>query len=79
MRLTIIIGLAAWAIGAALSTAPASAQYWGYNGNGGVVALPSPYRQSHPGRPHYRNSIPPGAYNRDLPPGGATPGNFSPQ
>jgi hypothetical protein len=79
MRLTITIGFATLAIGAALSPVPASAQYWGYNGNGGVIALPAPHHRTHHGRLYNRNSVSPGAYNRDLPPGGATPGNFSPQ
>ena len=69
MRLTIVIGLAALAIGgAALIPVPAVAQYWGYNQNGGVVALPYHYR-------HHRRHFYPSSrtYNRDLPPGGAVP------
>jgi hypothetical protein len=79
MRVTIIIGLTALAIGAALSPRAASAQYWGYNRNGGVVALPGPHHRTYHGRLYNRGSVSSGAYNRGLPPGGATPGNFSPQ
>jgi hypothetical protein len=75
MRLT-IIGLTALAIGSALAPLPAFAQYYGYNGNGGVVALP----HHHHGRLYnYHRNVPARAYNRGLPPGGATPGDIAPQ
>jgi hypothetical protein len=69
MRLTIMIGVAALAVGGtALLPTTALAQYWGYNQNGGVVALPHHFR--HHGRHFYPASR---SYNRDLPPGGAVP------
>lgn len=71
MRLTVIIGLIALAIGAALNPVPASAQYWGYNQNGGVVALPGPHHRIHHRR--FYNHVSPHGYNQNLPPGGATP------
>jgi hypothetical protein len=71
MRLTIIFGLTALAIGVAVTPVPAFAQYWGYNQNGGVVALPGPHHRTHHGRLY--NRVPPRGYNRNLPPGGATP------
>lgn len=76
MRLSIIIGLAALAIGAALSPVPAFAQYWGYNSNGGVVALPGPHHSGTYSGRLYNHVSPRGyhrGYNRSLPLGGATP------
>jgi hypothetical protein len=77
MRPTIIIGLTALAIGAAVTPIPAFAQYWGYNQNGGVVALPGPHHRIHSRRLY--NHVTPRGYNRSLPPGGATPGDVAPQ
>lgn len=62
MRLKIIIGVAALALGGALSSVPAFAYepVSGYNSQGGVVALPQGDQSAAD------------EYNQNLPPGGTT-------
>jgi hypothetical protein len=75
-RLPIIVGLTALA-GAALTPVPALAQYWGYNSNGAVIALP--YQPPYAYGGVYNYEPPAYGYNSALPPGGATTSNFAPQ
>jgi hypothetical protein len=68
MRLKIMIGVAALALGPAVTSVPAFAfdAVPGYNSQGGVTALPQAERHSRSDE-HYRR-----LYNRNLPPGGTT-------
>jgi hypothetical protein len=68
MRLKIIIGIAALALGAAVTSVPAFAYVAvpGYNSKGGVVAVP--HARHHSLYDEYNRRL----YNRSLPKGGNT-------